>query len=282
MQVFLNGKFVAEELALVSVFDRSFLYGDGLFETMRVSSARPFLWEKHLERLEDGAAFLRIQLPFSSAELRANAEKLIAINGLSEALLRLTVSRGVGPRGYSPKGADDPVVTMSLHPAPFIDSENPPLWRLVTASVRLPADEALARFKTCNKLPQIIARSEAEAFGADEAVLLNTNGHLVEGASSNLLWVCDDAVCTSPLSGGVLPGVTREVVAELCGKSGLAFREVSIKPKELLNAEGVFLSLSSVCIAEAVSLDGRPLQQLSSVPKLLYKAFNQLLAEIGE
>src|ERR1051325_10559917 len=100
MQMFLNGRFVPERRAVISVLDRGFLYGDGLFETMRVCRGRPFRWAQHLDRLERGAAFLNLRLPVSDAALRRFAERLVRKNRMPEALLRLTASRGVGPRGY--------------------------------------------------------------------------------------------------------------------------------------------------------------------------------------
>ncbi|HEX4644553.1 MAG TPA: aminotransferase class IV, partial [Verrucomicrobiae bacterium] len=108
--VFLNGQFVPEEQAVVSVFDRGFLYGDGLFEALRVYNGQPFRWTQHLERLQRGADFLKIRLPFTAAELRNHAAELIRRNQMPECLLRLVLSRGVGPRGYSPRGADLPVL----------------------------------------------------------------------------------------------------------------------------------------------------------------------------
>jgi branched-subunit amino acid aminotransferase/4-amino-4-deoxychorismate lyase len=99
MIVFLNGNFVAEDQALVSVFDRSFLYGDGLFETMRICRGKPFRWEAHWDRLSHGADFLKLRLPFTGSALRGFTAELVARNQMPEALLRLTVSRGVGPRG---------------------------------------------------------------------------------------------------------------------------------------------------------------------------------------
>ena len=213
MLLFLNGQFVPEEEAMVSVFDRGFLYGDGLFETMRVFNAKLFRWKQHLERLQQGADFLKIPLPIAPDSLRAFADELIAQNHATDSLLRLTVSRGIGPRGYSPKAAQTPSLVMSLHPAPQFDAQKPRVWRLITSSVRLPAREPLAHFKTCNKLPQIMARAEADAAGADEALLLNTEGYVVEGASSNLFWIKGRTVCTPPLASGILPGVTRQVVS---------------------------------------------------------------------
>src|SRR5262245_53062585 len=115
MTVFLNGQFVDEEQALISVFDRGFLYGDGLFETMRICNGRPFRWELHLDRLLGGLEFLKIKPPWSRKELRSFADELVHRNQMREALLRLTVSRGVGLRGYAPKGTIRPSVVMSLH-----------------------------------------------------------------------------------------------------------------------------------------------------------------------
>src|SRR5437899_6512090 len=171
---------------------------------MRVSNGIPFRWTQHWQRLESGARFLRMKLPFSERELRSFADQLIHRNQCTESLLRITLSRGAGVRGYSPKGADHPTVAMSLHATPDITAGHPPQWRLTVASPRLAAKEALAQYKTCNKLPQILARAEADANGADEAVLLNTDGFVVEGASSNLFWIEEAAraqhrVCTPRL-----------------------------------------------------------------------------------
>jgi aminodeoxychorismate lyase len=254
--IFLNGRLVPEEQAVVSVFDRSFLYGDGLFETMLVHRGKPFRWEQHLERLQRGADFLKIQLPFSVDALRDFVDKLIAENKMSDALLRLTLSRGVGIRGYSPKGAENPTLVMSLHPAPAIESNSPPRWKLIVASHRLPANEALAQFKTCNKLAQILARAEADVAGADEALLLNTDGFVVEGASSNLFWIEGGTICTPPLASGILSGVTRAVVMEICAQLGVKTREANIHVDQLKRGDGIFVSLSSFGVVEIMSVDG--------------------------
>ena len=276
MIVFVNGEFVPEEQAVVSVFDRSFLYGDGLFETMLVLSGKPFRWSQHLERLHRGASFLRIQVPFGPDELLRFLDHLIATNRMPHALLRLTLSRGTGLRGYSPSGADRPFLVMTLHSAPPLEPNLPVRWRLVTASGRLPAHEPLAQFKTCNKLPQILARSEADAAGAHEALLLNTNGSVVEAASSNLFWIQDGGIVTPPLAGGVLPGVTRAVVIEICQTLGLSIREDNVTVKQLLQFEGIFLSLSPIGIVEAVSLDGQTLRP-SYLTGEIRKAYNAVL-----
>jgi branched-chain amino acid aminotransferase len=277
MIVFLNGQFVPEEQATVSIFDRSFLYGDGLFETMRVVNGKPFRWWEHVERLRKGGDFLGIKIPFACKSLEKFAAELIAKNQMPDALLRLTVSRGVGLRGYSPKGADKPIVVMTLHPFPGAPASGPARWKLVTASFRLPAGEKLAHFKTANKLAQILARTEADAAGADEALLCNTDGFVVEGASSNLFWVEGDTICTPPLASGILAGVTRAVTLELCAQLGLPCAEKQITPDELRRVDGVFVTLSSFGVVAAASLDGAELKQSPLVAKLS-AAYAELLA----
>lgn len=270
MFVFLNGKIIAEDCAVVSVFDRGFLYGDGLFETLRVVNGQPFRWAQHLERLRQGADFLKIKLPFAPAALREFTAELIAKNAMPDSLLRITLSRGVGVRGYSPKGAEQPTLAMTLHPAfgradllvgQAAQPRSPTTkWKLITSSLRLPAGDPLARFKTANKLAQVLARAEADAAGADEALLLDTSGHVAEAASGNIFWIERGAVCTPPLTAGILPGVTRAVVFELCQQLNLPVRETNILPAQLRAADGVFVSLSSLGVVEVIALDGESLK----------------------
>ena len=278
MIVFLNGKFVPEEQATVSVFDRAFLYGDGLFETMRVINGNPFRWWDHMERLRKGGDFLGIKIPFACKSLEKFAAELIAQNKMPDALMRITVSRGVGPRGYSPKGANKPTLVMSLHPATGTTVPQSVSWKLVTSSHRLPAGDALAQFKTANKLAQVLARAEADAAGADEALLCNTDGFVVEGASSNLFWIESGTVCTPPLASGILAGVTRAVTLELCKQLGLSVAERQIKPDQLRRTDGVFLTLSSLGVVEASALDGESLAR-SPIAAAIHRAYEKLLRE---
>ena len=279
MFVMLQGRIVPETKAVVSVFDRSFLYGDGLFETLFVRRQSPFRLALHLDRLERGAEFLRLRLPFDRERIARQVAALLARNALrTDSLLRLTVSRGVGARGYSPKGADRPLLVLAQHPAKGRASNPGPGWRLATASVRLPAGEALARYKTNNKLPQILARAEAEARGAHEALLLNTDGQVVEAASSNLFWVRAGTVFTPPLDSGILAGVTRAVVFELCQALGIPAREGSLRPAALARQDAVFLSLSSLGVVAACELDGQPLRQ-SPLVGALRRAYWRLVTD---
>ena len=214
-----------------------------------------------MQRLQQGASFLKIKLPYAPAKLRAFADKLIAKNKMPDSLLRLSLSRGMGTLGYSPKNANQPTLVMSLRPAVKINSKAPLRWNLVTSSFHLPTNEPLARFKTANKLSQVLARAEADTVGANEALLLNTNGFVVEGTSSNLFWIKRGTIYTPSLAAGILPGVTRSVVLEIAAKLKIPIREKNIRLKELYQAEGIFLSLSSLGIVEAKSLDKKELKK---------------------
>ena len=257
MQVFLNGRFVLEAQAVIPITDRGFLYGDGLFETLRVCNGRPLWWDRHIERFQRGARFLRLQSPWPAESLLGFATKLIAQNEMPESMLRITLTRGSGPRGYSTRNATSPTLAMTLHPS----SVPPSSVRLVTASQRIPANDPAANYKTTNKLVQVLARAEAEDRDADEALLLNTDGNVCEAASSNLFWLEGGAVCTPPLSDGALAGVTRSVVLDLCNGRNIRTIERSVRPEGLNDADGVFLTNAGWGIVPAAALDGRPFRQ---------------------
>jgi aminodeoxychorismate lyase len=277
----INGEFIGDDEARVSILDRSFLYGDGLFETLRVHSGRPFRWAQHMERLRRGADILAIPLPFTSEKLQAQSIELIRRADMPNALLRITLSRGVGKRGYSPQGADQPLLAMSLHPVPAVRQVGLAHWRLATCSYRVSPQDRLAALKTCNKLHAILARAEAEQRGADEALLLNTEGVIAECSSANVFWIERGRVLTPPLSSGALAGVTRGVVQELCPKLGLRYEEGDCPPGTLLSAEGVFVTLSSLGLVEIVALDERPLAR-STCTLGLSESYQELLTRESE
>ena len=274
MQVFLDGDFVDSTKASVSVFDRSFLYGDGLFETIRVHRGKPFCLARHLERLEHGAADLGIALPSPRAELASFALRLIETNAIPESLLRITLSRGVGERGYSPVGANRPTLVMTMHP--LAASNGSPQWRLITSTIRLPARDLVSGHKTNNKLRQILARAEATKAGADEALLLNTNGHMAEGSACNFFWVHGGTIRTAPQAAGILRGITREIVFELCDKLKFRRVETAAPPESLKAVDGAFATLSSLGIVEVFALDDTPIPS-SGLVSQLQQAYRELL-----
>jgi aminodeoxychorismate lyase len=245
-----------EAQAVVPIHDRGFMYGDGLFETMRVVNGRPFRLAQHLERLSRGADFLKIRCPFTPEELQGFAGQLIEQNRMPDAILRVTLTRGPGERGYTPRTGGKPTVVMSLHAAPPLDMENPARWSLVTTSIHIPAGDPMASFKTTSKLAHVLARMEAVEKGADEALLLNTNGEVAETASGNLFWIFRGRVGTVPAGRGVLPGVTRAVVLEICRTLGLPTDQRVIKPEVLRDSEGIFITQSVFGVVPVTALDG--------------------------
>jgi aminodeoxychorismate lyase len=276
MLVFFNGHFLPEAQAVVPVNDRGFLLGDGLFETMRVVNGRPFRMAQHLERMTRGADFLKIKPPFAPKELEKFAAQLIKQNKMPDAILRVTLTRGPGERGYSPKNAGTPTIVMTLHAAPLL--ENPVGWNLVTSSFHIPAADLLSSFKTTSKILHVMARAEAAEKGADEALLINTNGEVAETAGGNLFWVYQDKICTVPTGRGVLPGITRAVVLEICQSLGLQVNKRVIKAEALRNSAGIFVTQSALGIVPVVAFNGEPVAPSPLVDQIA-QAYNEMLAK---
>ena len=225
-----------------------------------------------------GADFLKIKLPFTPKELQHCAGLLIEKNQMPDSVLRVMLTRGPGERGYTPKGAATPIVVMTLHPAAPLDPQNPPRWSLATSSFRIPASDPLSSFKTTNKLASIMARAEAEEKGADEALITNTNGEVAETAGANLFWIYHDKICTTPTGRGVLPGITRAVVLEICQVLALPTNKRVIKPEALRNAEGIFLTQSALGVVTISALDGETVPQ-SPLVEQIHRAYCEMLAK---
>jgi branched-chain amino acid aminotransferase len=274
MMVFLNGQFMPEAEAFVPVNDRGFMYGDGLFETMRVIRGKPFRFAQHLERMTRGADFLKIKPPFTPKELEKFAAQLAEQNKMPDAILRVTLTRGPGKRGYTSDNEGRPTVVMTLSAAP--PPENLVEWSLITSSFRIPASDALSSFKTTSKILNVLARAEAAEKGADEALLINTNGEVAETASGNLFWVYQDNICTVPTGRGVLPGITRAIVLEICQALGLQTNKRVIKPEALRNSQGIFVTQSAFGIVPITAFDGEPVTPSPLVDQIS-NAYNEML-----
>lgn len=257
--VFLGGTFVSRDQACVSAFDRGFLYGDGLFETMRLHQGQAPFWSRHLERLLRSAAFLRMRFPSDPGVLRDSATKLWELNeSPAHAILRIQLSRGPGERGYSPVNALEPLLVMTLHPAPALRPASPA--RLQSCPWPVCAEDPTLQHKTCSKMFQILARSHAEQHAADDSLLSNHRFEITETTSSNIFWVADSEVSTPPLACGLLPGITRRLVIELASKLGLVCVEKSVTLPDLMKAEGVFITQSSRGLMDVSHIDGQTLR----------------------
>lgn len=276
MIVFLNGKYLPEADAFVPLNDRGLLLGDGLFETVRVANGKPFRLAQHLDRFGRSAEFLKIKLPFTAKEIQKIAAQVIEKNNFPEAVLRLTLTRGAGARGYSIKNCAAPTLALTLHPLPPQVADEPVQWSLVTSSFRIPAGDTLAAFKTTSKILNVLARAEAEEQGADEALLLNTNGEVAETAGGNIFWVYQDKICTVPTGRGILPGVTRAVVLEICQSLGLTTNKCIIKPEQLRQAAGIFATQSALGIVPIAAFAGQPVAPSPLVDQI-FRAYHETL-----
>jgi branched-chain amino acid aminotransferase len=275
MIVCFNGEFVPEERAVVSVFDRSFRYGDGLFETMLAVNGNFFRWPQHWTRLMNSARAFNFAIPWSSDDLQNSARELLEKNSRRDALVRLQISRGTGPRGYAPTGAEEPLLVMSAHAAPVRPA---PPYKVVTAPFHVTADATLGH-KTASRMLHVAAATHAATRGADEALLVDSSGRVCEGASSNVFWIRDGVLGTPPLQPNVLPGVTRAAVLELARALGVRAEEELLAAEKLPGCEGVFLTLTSRGVVGVESLDGVALPRSPLTARLQSELENLLQRE---
>lgn len=256
MKLFLGTALVEEADAAVSPFDRGFTLGDGLFETLRVKGGRVLRCEAHLARLAAGAGILGLPLP--AVDLAAALALTAEANGLADGVLRLTLTRGPGPRGVLPPAEPRPTLVIS---AASLAPPLPPARLVIARATRRNERSPLAQVKSLNYLDGILARQEAARRGADDAVLLNTRDGIAETSIANLFAVIGRDLVTPPLSEGVLPGVMRAaVLAE-------GARERPLSEGDLAAAQEIFLT-SALGIRPVAALEGRRLPLASAAERL--------------
>jgi branched-chain amino acid aminotransferase len=263
-----HGAFVRAEPAALTFDDRSFRFGDGLFETLRCYRRVPFRWADHLDRMLSGCNLLRLSLPGNPASITAGLQQFFARQSQEQLVARLHLSRGPGPRGLSPGAVQRPLLVITLHPPPPAVGAGGGL-RVATTRWTLPGGLALALCKSASRLPYLLARLDAEAAGAQQGLLRNPRGEVVEADSANLFWIEDHQVCTPPLSSGALDGITRRTVLELCADLGIAAREQALRVSEVPRLQVAFLTSSVLELAPVTHLDDRPLNWHPWVDRLL-------------
>ena len=256
-KIFLNGAMVNAEEALLSVQDHGFLYGNGLFETMRAYHGQIFRCQTHIKRLLEGVKILGWNHPPSEAELMHAVDLCLKANGLLEASVRLTVSRGSG--GTRPDhdcSRPGIVVFAGPYQAPEA-AEYQTGWSVVTASIRRNPTSPVCRIKSANYLDSLLARAEAHAKGAKEALLLNTNGMVAEGTIANYFFILQDKLVTPDIQSGLLPGITRATVLSLADQLGMPVEIRFVYPDEIIQAQEVFITNSLLEIMPVNRIDGR-------------------------
>ncbi len=255
---YINGKFVPEEEARVSVLDRGFLYGDGLFETMRAYHRRAFRIDDHLERLYRSCRELKIPLKMERKELKGAIGELLEKNDLTEAYLRLTLTRGLhtGSLGFDTCSSPTLVIT-SRELNPYPPSYYQKGIRAIIASIRQNSFSPLSGYKSLSYLAYLLAREEARTQGASEAILLNSKAEVTEGATSNIFLILNGKVSTPPEHAPLLPGITRKAVIEILPRLDLNCKICSILEQSLEDAEEVFITNSLMEVMPVTSIDGR-------------------------
>lgn len=255
--VYLNGALVPRGKASISPFDRGFLYGYGLFETMRSYGGRVFRLDRHLARLMHSAEELGLASLLDAGELEQAVYRTLEANKLMDARIRLTVAAGEGERELAPptSGTLTTLVAAEKLTVPSHIYQQGILAAMV--STRRNSQSPLPAIKSLNYLEGLIAHAEAAALGADEAIMLNDRGFLSECSSSNIFLVVTGKLLTPSLDSGILPGITREAVLELAHDSDIETVEGEIPPSDLLRADEVFITTSVREVVPVVTVDGR-------------------------
>jgi len=272
--VWLNGRIVRGESAVVSVFDRGARDGGGLFETLRVYAGKPFAWDRHMERLVLSAAELGFPVPPSPRRLREAVDEVLEACALTDAAVRITVTRGVAGGRPVRTGAwveAEPLGSRLWPGARQLDPvDGGPLGGRAVLSLTPFTPGFLGRHKTTSRLAWDLAREEARAAGADEALLVSPDGEVMEGAASNVFVVrAGGDIYTPPLSADILPGVTRATVLELCGPLGIIAHEAPIPLEMLRWASEVFLTNSVQEILPLREVAGRLVPEREVMLRLL-------------
>ncbi|MBI5426680.1 MAG: aminotransferase class IV [Nitrospinae bacterium] len=256
--VFLNGFYVGLEEARVSVLDRGFCYGDGLFETMRSYGGTIFRLGLHFDRLWRSAGLLNLPLPLTRMELASIVETTLKFNSCPEAYVRITLTRGESAPGLLVDDNASPTLVVFVKPFDPVPDE----WRRDGVAVALFPSSACrtgglaAQVKSCNYLSQIVLRNEARKRGSAEALLLDDGGHVTEGTTSNIFLVADGVLKTPPANQYVLPGITRQVVMEIARAMDLPCFEENLTLDDLRRADEVFLTNTGIEVLPVSRIDG--------------------------
>ena len=246
--IWLNGMLTTVDAARIDPADRGLLLGDGVFETLAVADGRPLRLAAHLARLRAGAAVIGLPAPLSDEQFAAAMADLLTASGKIAGSLRLTLTRGVGPRGLPPPAEPKPTIMLTTGGLP----PETPAHLIVAQSTRRNEHSPLARIKSLNYLDNILARMEAQRAGADDALVLNTAGRVAESSAACLFWVKDGGLFTPPIAEGALPGVRRAAIIAALGAV-----ERPVAADELRGADEIFLA-NSLSVRQVASLDGRP------------------------
>ena len=285
MLIYIDGEFLPQAEAKVSVFDHGLLYGDGVFEGIRSYNGRVFKLDEHLERLYDSAKSIMLEIPISIETMEETVLETLRRNHLTEAYIRLIVTRGVGDLGLDPDKCPKPSIIIIadkivLYPQKYYEEG----LEIVTVSVRRNYAEAInPRIKSLNYLNNILAKIEGKQAGAEEVLMLNAEGYVVECSGDNIFWIKNEVLVTPPVHMGILEGVTRNSVIDLAREVGMRVEERVFTRHDLYIADECFLTGTAAEVIPVVKIDRRSIGdgQPGKITQRLITAFRQLANSTG-
>lgn len=283
--IFLDGRWVSREEATVSVFDHGLLYGDGVFEGIRAYDGVVFRLKEHIDRLYQSAKAILLDIPYTQEEMHDLVLELLRKNNFSSAYIRLVVTRGVGDLGLDPFKCPRASVIiiaqeLALFPADLYEKG----IQVVTVSTRRNRSDVLApAIKSLNYLNNIMAKIEARRAGAQEALMLNTEGYVAEGTGENVFLVHGRTLLTPPAYLGALKGITRQAVIELATELGILVQEQPFTLHDVYTADEMFFTGTAAEIVPVVMVDGRTIGDgmPGSVTRDLIQAFHRMVRQDG-
>jgi branched-chain amino acid aminotransferase len=276
--VYIDGQFVPKSKAAISVFDHWLLYGDGVFEGIRVYNGCIFKLEEHLDRLYASAHSLMLKIPLDRKQMRDVIIETLNRNSARDAYIRLVVTRGVGDLGVDPRKCSKPTLVIIVGNITVIPKEvvEKGLRVMITWVRRDPVDGTSHEVKSLNYLNNIMAKLEANVYGVDEAIFLSPQGYLCEGTAENVFVVKGKEIWTPPAHTGALPGITKASVTEVAEKQGYKVMEKLITAHEVFNANEIFFTGTGAEIMPVTEVNGRKIGdgKLGMVTARIAKGFH--------
>ena len=283
MKVWINGKLVDKRSAKLSVWDHGTLYGDGVFEGIRVYNGRVFQAQAHIDRLYDSAKHIRLAIPYTKQEMTDCVYETLRANGQADAYVRLVVTRGEGYLGLNPFLCPRPnvfIITdqVKMYPQEMYDNG---MAVIIAKTVRTSPRSLSPAVKSLNYLNNIMAKIEAIDAGVAEAIMLNETGQIAECTGDNIFIVRDGQVITPPPEAGILIGITRGVVINLAGKLGLTMKEQTVWPKDLYQAQECFLTGTAAEVIAVTKINDKTIGdgRVGPATRKLVEAFRQYIRQ---
>jgi branched-chain amino acid aminotransferase len=280
MKIYLDGKLVDKDDAVISVFDHGLLYGDGVFEGIRTYNSLVFRFKEHIDRLYRSADAIELKIPMAKAAMMEAVIDTLKANALTDAYIRLVVTRGVGDLGLDPRKCKVPTIfiithKIALYPKEFYQKG----LAIITSTVKRNFPQALdPRIKSLNYLNNILAKIDAIKAGTEEAIMLTYEGYVAECTGDNIFIVKDGRLATPPVNIGALEGITRDAVISLAKKTGIRFGEKLMKMEDVYAADEVFLTGTAAELIPVVKVDGRKIngEKPGAITLRLIEEFHEL------